>query len=1551
MPCAVCQSSGIGLMVPGRVTCPHGFSAEYSGWLMSSPDEDKKQDYVCVDSSMQFKGTTVWSEQAFTSGTISYTLANCGSLPCGPYADDFKIPCVQCTARDCDGSAFAADPTVDIVVNCEANDISGTYCELACAADHYLSRGLLKRYCSTGAYQGPAPECLRPLRPVDGTIAGLDASGQANDGSLVSFEVVGDLVLEAISFASASSADPFVCVTVSLNEASGIVSCEIPFCVGADLFFSVRSCDPYNPDHCFLREANLLASNMFSCAMPTIEPITTHWYPDGTLTSRLDARQVPPDNIPLISFFGSNFPRYSSGGLPITIGLGPDRDPHRYSCNPSEHCTPTRIVCRPRGLVSGGNLSFVLRVSSFEVRSTDRLDFPNAAEIFEVRGCATNKDSATFDCPTTGLTELGEPLLLHIIGISFSSPQVFIGGLLCPLFNATGADISCELPPGTGIFKAVTVYTKLGFSAPYYMVSYSKPTIESIQADEGTSSNRLNIISIPRLAAMPGSIVRLTIHGLNFGPIGALVQLGTQQCNNAAHSLSNPHRTVTCNLPNGSDLNLPLTLLQRGGLFSQDLVTVSYQQCPTGTRADELDCVPCPAGRFSFLGEGNPSASVCNECSPGRYEVDRSRCQDCEVGYAQPKAGKGSCYPCAPGFASPTSAGKLCLACNEGTFSHDNLANVACSPCEPGYAQSESQSMQCTACGVGFKSEQNTGSKRCMDCVPGTYSAMPFNDRCLPCPPGRAQSNTTSSLCDACRPGFMSEQQIGSTRCLPCSQGLFSANDTNSICLPCTAGYAQPLTGAVGCGRCGSGFFAPLEDANKVCEICGAGTFSSGTANSDCSRCPHGRYQPAQGSSACLQCKGGLVDGDRTQCLKCQKNQILALPLNESEADQGQCVPCPDGVESNDERTACICGSGKYLSSNGFCQACPVRGADCRNRVGLRWDSIPSAKGWFQHSPLHFYRCQPGYCLGNNTCVAGRAGPVCSLCFEGYKPVFGQSNCVPCPSDKALSWTLTISVLGCSMLVFLFLSWLILRYDVFWQAPQQGRRMGRLRLSRASSRRSNFANPTLENAQPDTNNNTCSSAQNLSKKRVIGGVTRVQLTPWEINVALGQKLPLEQQIRLIWEQRVPTSFLFSVKIAFSFVQIAGSFVSMVDVPWPSYYVSFISTFNILQLEFIPWNAMSCVVSIDYYAQIYLVAAVPLVMLLLLSFLNLCNVVMDRRDLSDDASRRVAKRIYRTKVLQIILFLMFLVYPTVSQQALSFFDCREIEGIWYLNSDMSLNCFDEVWWSHFLSVIFIVVLYPIGIPLILFLLLFHNRRELNQARTQARIGILYLNYDRNRWFWEVLDMLYKLCMINLIFVPLQNRFMVGQCLCWMYFASVLVSRPYVRHQDDTLQLVAQNELMLILILTTVLVETMDNGAAIPYWTDLLLSILLMGLTVLIFCLLLFFTLAPTTRYLRILMRNRQRDKINSSWDVVSRADMSHVNLLNDDFEKVDVDFDDLVPWHAKAGAEVKGPVVMGGGTNTDASMPSPSLARDSSADVPPPLSRPTTILAPAPHAQE
>ncbi|XP_076820525.1 uncharacterized protein LOC143465891 isoform X1 [Clavelina lepadiformis] len=97
VPCAVClvERRTTQLMIPGRVTCPQGWTKEYTGYIMAGGHSDKHATSpICVDDTPQVVPGTHGSQNG---AFLHMVETQCASLLCEPYAVGREISCVVCT--------------------------------------------------------------------------------------------------------------------------------------------------------------------------------------------------------------------------------------------------------------------------------------------------------------------------------------------------------------------------------------------------------------------------------------------------------------------------------------------------------------------------------------------------------------------------------------------------------------------------------------------------------------------------------------------------------------------------------------------------------------------------------------------------------------------------------------------------------------------------------------------------------------------------------------------------------------------------------------------------------------------------------------------------------------------------------------------------------------------------------------------------------------------------------------------------------------------------------------------------------------------------------------------------------------------------------------------------------------------------------------------------------------------------------------------------------------------------------------------------------------
>ncbi len=98
IPCAVCvvPTKDLVLMVPGKSSCPAGFTREYYGYLMSerAHTAHKRSTFECVDKDLE---SVPGSSQQKGYAWFGHVEAVCNALACPPYNNYKEINCAMCS--------------------------------------------------------------------------------------------------------------------------------------------------------------------------------------------------------------------------------------------------------------------------------------------------------------------------------------------------------------------------------------------------------------------------------------------------------------------------------------------------------------------------------------------------------------------------------------------------------------------------------------------------------------------------------------------------------------------------------------------------------------------------------------------------------------------------------------------------------------------------------------------------------------------------------------------------------------------------------------------------------------------------------------------------------------------------------------------------------------------------------------------------------------------------------------------------------------------------------------------------------------------------------------------------------------------------------------------------------------------------------------------------------------------------------------------------------------------------------------------------------------
>ena len=307
---------------------------------------------------------------------------------------------------------------------------------------------------------------------------------------------------------------------------------------------------------------------------------------------------------------------------------------------------------------------------------------------------------------------------------------------------------------------------------------------------------------------------------------------------------------------------------------------------------------------------------------------------------------------------------------------------------------------------------------------------------------------------------------------------------------------------------------------------------------------------------------------------------------------------------------------------------------------------------------------------------------------------------------------------------------------------------------------------------------------------------------------------------------------YKLKIMLSFLQIATNLSSGLDIQWPTLYKSFLLNFDIINFTSILGNVTSseCIGAVTYYRELVVMMLAPLIAFAACVVLYLLPSHFDLLCFRHQTLQ--SKTRTRMKFWKLFLYTLFLIYPSLSSTVLREFVCISIDSTDWLLTNLRVQCYTSDWYFYSYVALPFIVLYPIGIPLFFFVLLHSNRRHLHERRVQAQLGFLYASYQRQLWWWEILDSVNKLFLTSVLaFFPSDSQLPLAMGCISLYSMCVLVMQPFLSPSDDLLQLLALTELFMLCLAGWIYFNTTD--ATLDSTQDTFVSVCLIAITILFF----------------------------------------------------------------------------------------------------------------------
>ena len=270
----------------------------------------------------------------------------------------------------------------------------------------------------------------------------------------------------------------------------------------------------------------------------------------------------------------------------------------------------------------------------------------------------------------------------------------------------------------------------------------------------------------------------------------------------------------------------------------------------------------------------------------------------------------------------------------------------------------------------------------------------------------------------------------------------------------------------------------------------------------------------------------------------------------------------------------------------------------------------------------------------------------------------------------------------------------------------------------------------------------------------------------------------------------PTAWLKIVWVTYQIIS-QSDWATHTAYPPPFAYSN--AVLSLVELDVAALSGFACTLDLDALDRMALAAAAPTLLVMCLGAAALC----------------LARRggVARRRLSFLALLVLFATLPTASTPALRTFACRKFDdGISVLEADYSVSCKSRRYSYFRCLAALVVVAWPLGVPLSIFLALYRVRHRLDptshamdaleaDALARARssdddlrmTAFLWASYRPSMYFWECVDMFRRILLTGgLSFAGSPSmRCLAGCAISVAFLLGVEVAAPHGDAGSSTL----------------------------------------------------------------------------------------------------------------------------------------------------------------------
>jgi hypothetical protein len=241
---------------------------------------------------------------------------------------------------------------------------------------------------------------------------------------------------------------------------------------------------------------------------------------------------------------------------------------------------------------------------------------------------------------------------------------------------------------------------------------------------------------------------------------------------------------------------------------------------------------------------------------------------------------------------------------------------------------------------------------------------------------------------------------------------------------------------------------------------------------------------------------------------------------------------------------------------------------------------------------------------------------------------------------------------------------------------------------------------------------------------------------------------------------IPSSAL---RIPLVVIQTLTQFINITGLKVPALYMKFLRWLSVINLDMKWLLSAGCIVSLDFYGKLLTTTLLPICVIAVLGLIHL-RVRYKHQTYRYTTTAALHEELLNNAIAKhsrALLAFTFLIFSPVSTVVFQTFACDYLEGAnnSWLRADYSISCESDRYKAYRVYGVFMILLYPLGIPALYIYMLWRHRVNLRKTDNKREIDVslhttsfLWSPYTPNTYWWEVVECIRRLLLAGfLVFI--------------------------------------------------------------------------------------------------------------------------------------------------------------------------------------------------------